>query len=158
MVIGVSVDELCGWRRSLGFETKGLVGPPGNQPAYIGSNRIDVFDLLLGWIGVIHSQVALAAVLAGDTDVQADGFGMTDVKIAVGLGRETGDNLRVTPSSDVRSDDIADEIVGRRRSGGHVWLVGHKEGNCAADSAEATPVLRVDAFNRRRRVPRIAKR
>ena len=39
-------------------------------------------------IGVVEAQVALAAVLAREAEVEADRLGMADVQIAVGLGRE----------------------------------------------------------------------
>jgi uncharacterized protein YjbI with pentapeptide repeats len=46
---------------------------------------IDVFDILLGGIGVVHSQVADAVELPGDSEVEADGLGVTDVEVAVGF-------------------------------------------------------------------------
>ena len=50
---------------------------------------IDVLVLLLGRVGVVVAQVALAAVLCGDAEVQADRLGVADVQVAVGLRRET---------------------------------------------------------------------
>ena len=46
--------------------------------------------LFLGRVGVVEAQVALAAELVGEAEVQADGLGVADVQVAVGLGRKAG--------------------------------------------------------------------
>ena len=65
---------------------------------------------LLG-IGVVEAQVGLAAELRGQAEIQADGFGVADVQIAVRLRREA----RVYPSLilvglQVVQNDVANEI------------------------------------------------
>ena len=47
-------------------------------------------DLFLARVGVVEAQVAQAAELLGDAEVQADRLGVADVQIAVRLGREAG--------------------------------------------------------------------
>jgi hypothetical protein len=44
--------------------------------------------LFLFRIGVIEAQVCFAAELVGEPEVDANGLGVTDVKVAVGLGRK----------------------------------------------------------------------
>ena len=45
--------------------------------------------LFLFGIGVVEAQVAFAAEFGGEAEVQADGFGVADVQIAVRLRGET---------------------------------------------------------------------
>src|SRR5579884_276973 len=42
------------------------------EPAHVLHDGVDVLDVLLDWIGVVKAQVALAAVLSGEAEVQAD--------------------------------------------------------------------------------------
>jgi len=72
--------------RALGLEAQALVGPAGDQPLDVGRDGLDILDLLLGRVGVIEAQVALAVVLAGDAEVQADGLGVADVQVPLGSG------------------------------------------------------------------------
>ena len=58
------------------------------QPAHVLLDRIDVFDLFLGRIGVVEAQVALAPELRREAEIEADRFGVADVQIAVGLRRK----------------------------------------------------------------------
>ena len=52
--------------------------------------------LFLDWIGVVKSEIAEALVVFGcDTEIEEDGFGVSDVQIAVRLGRESGVNAAV---------------------------------------------------------------
>ena len=54
---------------------------------------------------------AAARVLGGQTEIQANGFGMPDMKVAVGFGRKARDDTAaVFPGSAVRCDDLTDEI------------------------------------------------
>jgi hypothetical protein len=69
--------------------------------------------LLLGGIGVVEAQVALAPKLGRKSKVEADRLGMPDVQVAVRLGRKT----RLHPSSvpspvrNILGDDVTDEIL-----------------------------------------------
>ena len=78
---------------------------------------IDILDVFLGRVGVVHAQVADAAELARDAEVQADGFRVADVQVAVRLRRKARVNLRIFFLGDVLGHDVADEIGRRRRSG-----------------------------------------
>src|SRR6185503_13783931 len=63
--------------------------PLESEPANIIHDGFDVFSLFLRRIGVVESQIALAAKLCGQSEVEADGFGVTYVQIAVWLGRKS---------------------------------------------------------------------
>jgi hypothetical protein len=51
-------------------------------------DRFDVFTFFFGGICIIEPQIAQASVLGGDAEIEADGLGVPDVQIAVGLRRE----------------------------------------------------------------------
>src|SRR4029077_8136604 len=92
------------------FEPQAVVGPGADKPFDVFRNRIDVLDIFLGRVGVIHSQVANAAKLPGDAEIQANGFGMADMKIAVRFRREASVDLGIFLFADMRGHDVADEI------------------------------------------------
>jgi hypothetical protein len=50
---------------------------------------IHILHVLLGGVGVVETQVANAAVVLGDAEIQAYSLGVTYVKVAVRLRRET---------------------------------------------------------------------
>ena len=87
-----------------------LAGPLEAQPLDIGLDRVDVFLIFLGRIGVVETQVALAAELFGQAKVQADALGMADVQVAVGLRREAGHDLGVLAAVQISLDDGAQEV------------------------------------------------
>src|SRR3546814_2067412 len=83
------------------------------------SKRTDTLfpDTTLFRSGVVEAQVAQAAELGGDAEVQADRLGVADVQVAVGLGREAGADGGMLPVGQVLADDLADEVLlfgGRR--------------------------------------------
>jgi hypothetical protein len=62
-------------------------------------------------IGVVKAQIAFAAKLLGDAEVEADGFGVADVQIAVWFGREAGVNTAVMLAAvHIFPDHGADEV------------------------------------------------
>lgn len=60
---------------------------------------IDKFIILFAGVSVIEAQVSLAAVLLCYTEVESDCFGMADVKVAVGLWRESRHDPAASGSS-----------------------------------------------------------
>ena len=97
-----------------------VLAPVEAEPAHVGLDGVDVLLLLLGRVRVVEAEVAAAAELLGDAEVEADGLGVADVEVAVGLGREAGDRRRDPAGRDVGGDDLADEIAplrGVRRAG-----------------------------------------
>ena len=88
-----------------------LAVPLEAQPAHVLLDRLDVLDVLLRGVGVVEAQVAGAAELGGDAEVEADRLGVADVQVAVGLGGEPrGHTSGVLPRADVLSHDGPDEV------------------------------------------------
>jgi hypothetical protein len=84
------------------------------QPTNVLLGGVDVLLLLLQRVRVIEAQIAGATELLGKTEVEADRLGVTDVQIAVGLGREARFHCLVLPRRQVLLDDGANEIGGGR--------------------------------------------
>ena len=90
-----------------------MVGPVEAQPLYGLDDRIDVFLLFLGGVGVVETQGAGAAVNLGKAEIQADALGVAVVQVAVGLGRKAGfDATAPLAEATVFVDEIADEVAG----------------------------------------------
>ena len=58
------------------------------EPAHVLLDGVHVLLLFLLGIGVVEAQVGEAAELVGQTEVEADGLGVADVQVAVGLRRK----------------------------------------------------------------------
>ena len=87
------------------------VAPVEPEPAHVVHDRVDVLDVFLDRVGVVEAQVAVAAELAGDAEVEADGLGVADVQVAVRLRREARDDAAaVRARGDVSGDDLANEV------------------------------------------------
>src|SRR5262249_13338762 len=111
--------------------------PVEAQPANVLLDRIDVLLLLLDRVGVVEAQVAAAAELLGNPEVERDRLGVTDVEVPVRLGREAGHDLRDPALAHVGGDDLADEIA----SLGSVWTIGARAA-AAHHLEEISAVLR----------------
>ena len=93
-----------------GLKARTVVGPAVDEPLDVGGDGVDVLHVFFGGVGVVHAQVAPAAELPGDAEVQADGLGVADVEVAVGLGREAGDDALDPAGGQVLLDDLAQEV------------------------------------------------
>jgi hypothetical protein len=82
---------------------------------HVRLDRIQVFLLLPGGIRVVEAEVATAAELAGDPEVEADRLRVADVKVAIRFGREARDDRLVPALAQVGGDDLADEVAAFRR-------------------------------------------
>jgi hypothetical protein len=71
-----------------GLRVVGRRGPA--QPVHHLADGVDVFLLFLLGVGVVEAQVAHAAVVLRQAEVQPDALGVADVQVAVGLGRKAG--------------------------------------------------------------------
>ena len=69
-----------------------VLAPVEAEPAHVALDRVDVLLLLLGRVGVVEAQVAAAAELLRDAEIEADRLGVADMQIAVRLGRKAGDH------------------------------------------------------------------
>ena len=66
------------------------VFPIAAQPMHVADDRFDIFRLFLRRVGIVEAQIAFAAEFLGQSEINADGFGVADMQIAVRLRRETG--------------------------------------------------------------------
>ena len=127
------VDQLEGVLQGL-FKIIGAivetVAPVEAQPVDILLNGIHVLGVLLGGVGIVHTQVAQSAVLLGSAEVDAQSLAVADMEIAVRLGRETGVNshtLELTTLCDVLVDKIMNEVfaLGNLHGLGGLHFLGH---------------------------------
>src|SRR5262249_27334887 len=66
-------------------------------------------------IGVVEAQMAAATELLCDAEIKGDRLSVADMQIAVGLRWKAGHHRGVAFGSEVRFDDIANEIAPRLR-------------------------------------------
>ena len=86
---------------------------PKEKPSQLTSCTMDsTYSTPFGQrVGVVEAKVAMAAILLGHAEVQADRLGVTDVEIAVRLRGKAGDDAAVMLArAEVVLDDLADEI------------------------------------------------
>ncbi|MCY1411808.1 hypothetical protein D3C76_1052010 [compost metagenome] len=86
--------------------------PVETQPLDIALDGVDVFLVFLGRVGVIETQMTDTAEFLGQAEVHADRLGVTDVQVAVGLRRKTGDDAAVLARVQVSLHDRAQEVGG----------------------------------------------
>ena len=83
------------------------------EPLDVFFDGVDLFVVFFFGVGIVETQVAQAVVNIRQTEVQADGFGMADMQVAVGFGRETGLDGCMFTAFEVFFDDGADKMVVR---------------------------------------------
>ena len=85
--------------------------PLETQPANIIHNGLGKILAFLEGVGIIKAQIGRAAKFSCNAKVQANGLGVTDMQMAIGLRRETGNNPVVFPGFEVTFNDIAYKIA-----------------------------------------------
>ena len=113
-------DELLGPLVELLEITGGeelALAPVEPQPADVRRDGLDVFLFFFLGVGVVESEIAHSAELRGDAEIQADGLGVADVKVAIGLGRPACAHVREPAAGEVLFHGIADEVRGHTRCG-----------------------------------------
>ena len=80
------------------------------QPLDVTFDRINVFLVFFGRVGVVKTQMGDAAKFLSQPKVHANGLGVTDVQVAVGLRREAGHDLFAFTRVKVRLHDGTQEI------------------------------------------------
>ncbi len=115
------------------------IAPVGAQPACVGDDRVDVLLLFLLGIGVVKAQVGLPAELFCQPEIQADRLRVTDMQVAVGLGRKAGLHASVVlVGLQVVEDNVANEVGGagcgfaRSRRGRSLLRAGISRHDCVA--------------------------
>ena len=89
------------------------VAPVEAQPVDIFLDGFDKLHVFLGGVGVVHTQIAQTVILLGSAKVDGQRLAVTNVQIAVGLGRKAGMHSLtciLTALSDVLIDEGVDEI------------------------------------------------
>ncbi len=82
------------------------------HPAYILLDGVNILHVFFYRIGIVEAQIALAAKILGESEIQTDGFGMTDMQVAVGFGGEARVNPAVeTAAFVVLCDARAQEVL-----------------------------------------------
>ena len=94
------------------------------EPLDVFHDGVDVLRLFLGGICVVKAKVSFAAEFVGEAKVEADGLGVSNVQIAVWLGREARLHAAgILVGLQVVLNDVANEVrrLGRgfRRGHGH---------------------------------------
>ena len=98
-----------------------VLAPVATQPADVVLDRLDVFGVLGGGVGVVEAEVGAPPVPGGQAEVEQDRLGVADVEEAVRLRREAGDDRTLHPArGQVGIDDVGEEVPGARRFG-HPW-------------------------------------
>ena len=98
------------------------------EPREVVDDRLDVARVLRVGVGVVESQVADPTELLGDAEVHGDRLGVTDVEIAVRLGREPRLDAATERATFVVGDHqlahevgSCGEVVGARHDCPTVW-------------------------------------
>ncbi len=108
--------------------------PVKAQPLHRVDDAVDVFSVFFFGVSVVKAQVAHAAVVPRQPEVDADALGVAYVQVAIGLGRKTGADfggvglafgvvrgvaggagpaaLGVGAFFEVRFDDLAQKVAG----------------------------------------------
>ena len=89
------------------------------EPVHVFHDGVDVLLLFFFGIGVVEAEIGLAAEFVGESEVEADGFGVADVQIAVRLRRKArlDDRVAVFFGFQILDHRIADEVGGTRLGG-----------------------------------------
>ena len=117
--IGLSFfNELAGVRIKLFEIIRGKeapLSPIEAKPAYILLNGFYIFDIFLGGVGVIKSQITGAVVFGCQAKVQTDRFGMADMQVSIWFRWKAGRHFLVElVGFEIVFDDIADKVGWRR--------------------------------------------
>ena len=89
------------------------------EPLNVFLDGFDIFDIFHLGIRVVEAQVGVAVELVGKPEVDADGFRVADVQVAVGLGRKAGLYASVVlVGLDIFADAVAQEIGSARFGSG----------------------------------------
>ena len=128
------------------------------EPADVLLDRVDVLDVLLEGVRVVEAEVAGAAVLLRDAEVQADRLGVADVEVAVRLGREARRDALPPPGAEVLLDDLADEVLAGGLGGGGRRLFHRGLSSGRPRSRSSPPARGRAAGSSRARGPRSSRR
>ena len=107
-------DEMLGPFIQLLEIVRGVIemrSPVKPKPMHVALDGIDIFLLLFERIGVVKSQVTAATKLLRQTEVEADGLGVPDMQIPIGLRRKTRNYRPMPLGLKIGANDVANEIA-----------------------------------------------
>ena len=87
------LDQLHGILVQLFIVIRGIIEtilPVKSQPFYVPDDRIHIFLVFSARVRIVHAQIAGAAILGGDAEIEADGLGMSDMGVSVRFGGKPG--------------------------------------------------------------------
>ncbi len=84
--------------------------PVKPKPLYVALDCLDIFHVFFFGVGVIHTQVALAAKILGNAKIDKKSLCMTYMQPSIGLGRETSVNFLESSCPQVFSNRFANEV------------------------------------------------
>ena len=99
------------------------IAPVEAKPPDRLDDRIHIFLLFLLGIGIIKTQMACAVIIMGEAEIQANAFGMADMKIAIWLGGKAGLHPAIPFAGAVVFFDDAADKVGSGGWAAHCWLM-----------------------------------
>src|SRR5215470_3283898 len=92
-----------------------VLAPIETQPSDRLFDGVFVLDVLFHGVRIVKTEMANAAILCGEAEIEADGFGMPDVKVAIGLWWEASNHSpAILAATAVLHDDLTQEIRSRR--------------------------------------------
>src|SRR5580704_7062776 len=91
--------------------------PIKTEPAHVALDGVDIFLGFLGRIGVVVAQIAMAAELLGDAEIEANRLGVADMQVAVRLRRKARNHGFVPTRLQIGAHDVANKILARFASG-----------------------------------------
>ena len=80
------------------------------EPFDVFLDGIHIFGVFLGRVGVVIAKIGLSAVFLRQAEIQANAFGVSQMKVAVGLRRETGHDALYFAVGQVFFDDFFQKI------------------------------------------------
>ena len=83
------------------------VGPLESQPFDIVLDALDIFRIFLDGVCIIEAEVTHSSVFLGQTEVDGDSLGVSDVQITIGLWWETG----LHPASVLTFCQVVDHLL-----------------------------------------------
>ena len=86
--------------------------PLESEPVNVSLNGLNEFNIFLGRICIIVSQIASAAVLECSTEIQAEGLSVSDMQISVRFRGKSCYDLLVLAGCQVIVNDVMDKISG----------------------------------------------
>jgi hypothetical protein len=96
----------------VGGEAEAL--PVEAKPVDVVRLGVDILLLFFYGVGVVEAQVGFSAELVSESEVEADGLGVADVKVAVGLRGKArlDDGVAELFGPNVFGDEVVEEVGG----------------------------------------------